>query len=343
MINITNGIIPKYFDMNKFKKIVEIGVFNNNKHFSLKIRKHILKMHISISPYDLLSYIEYINDLINKNHLIVDDMKYLAKTIFIIIRRWNGDYYKNFYKNFPVVDKKYMFVIKYRGENITIFNIKSMNSINNDNYHDAMILYEYFKEENFTKKLPLFMASFKKRLLKNIIILSGKKRVGKDTVGDFYIGLNPTYNRFAFADGLKDFTLKLLRFLTNQHHHIHDDKDKQMIHINKFISMRELLQKLGDITRNIDENIWVRYLNKKMKYRQNIVITDCRYEDELSYIIKKHGKSSVKHIRITRGNDDECNNDEHKSEKLDFNKYDILCKNDGSITDLYDKVKNFND
>jgi hypothetical protein len=117
------------------------------------------------------------------------------------------------------------------------------------------------------------------------------------------------------------------------------------------ITYRELLQKVGtEAMRNvIHENVWVNAL--MVDYGKNIwdptlndfiepnwVITDMRFPNEMDAVKAKGGIT----IRVNRTNRWNKPQDiEHASETaLDNHKFDYVIDNNGSISDLVDKVKN---
>jgi dephospho-CoA kinase len=106
-------------------------------------------------------------------------------------------------------------------------------------------------------------------------ILIGRAGSGKDTVADYLIE-KYGFHRYSFAEKLKEVALDLFP--------VQFKKDR-----------RNLLQQLGAKLREINEDVWVNYLLHTMPGNSitNIVITDCRYENEYD-ICTKDGFIAVK-------------------------------------------------
>lgn len=183
-----------------------------------------------------------------------------------------------------------------------------------------------------------------------IIGLSGKARSGKDTMAAILIK-NFNFERFSFADTLKNevskcFDIELKYFhddnLKDSEYNFEikqqnieklyssfeqsletifpeDKKDKVFSFVGKKTKTpRELLQVIGtDLARNcLDDEIWIKLGKKRLKNvkADNIIITDCRFENERKAIkdmggnlglVKREGlSSSSSHISENQfGND----------------------------------------
>ncbi len=110
------------------------------------------------------------------------------------------------------------------------------------------------------------------------LLLIGRAGSGKDTVAEYLIE-KYGFRKHGFADKLKEVALELFPdiYLYNQ--------DKK----------RSLLQQLGVKLREINENVWVDYLLRKIGvYAQKLVITDCRFQNEYDILTSKHGFIPVK-------------------------------------------------
>lgn len=126
-----------------------------------------------------------------------------------------------------------------------------------------------------------------------IIGISGKKGSGKDTFATFLEDkLVTKYNlkvvHKAFADNLK----KCCAILSGQFDWVfydQDNKDKKAGLLN--ITNRELMQKFGDLTRQLDPDIWIKLaLNLDFKSEPDIlIITDVRYKNEAKAIKDRGG------------------------------------------------------
>jgi chaperonin cofactor prefoldin len=181
--------------------------------------------------------------------------------------------------------------------------------------------------------------------MKNLIGITGFKRSGKDTAGEYFI--NKGYIKYAFAGPLKKACKEIFMFSDEQTEG--DDKEK---HDNIWnISAIQLFQRFGtEIFRerlsdfypemeNIKENFWT--YRFKIWYQEQleknkdvlIVVTDVRFDNEVD-IIKELGGIIIKVER-----NQVTNLDEHKSEtSIGKIKHDYLVKNDSDIEKYYEKL-----
>lgn len=154
-----------------------------------------------------------------------------------------------------------------------------------------------------------------------LIGLSGKKRVGKDTVGH-WLEVKHEFDRISFAALLKKFARRLGWSGRK------DDKG------------RKFLQDLGMVVRTYDENFWVdeafREIVKieRKTGQENFVVTDVRFRNEARRIKEEGGVM----VRITRP--DEIADDSHASEtELDNYTFDHVIESvHGDLNSLYARV-----
>lgn len=105
----------------------------------------------------------------------------------------------------------------------------------------------------------------------------------------------------------------------------------------KDVEGRSLLQKIGDGTRKKNKNFWVKIIYESIllfsEDNDYIIIADCRYENEYSFL--KNKKLDVVSVRIERPNfensltEEQRKNDSETS--LDNYDFDFYIKNDDSI------------
>jgi adenylate kinase family enzyme len=189
--------------------------------------------------------------------------------------------------------------------------------------------------------------------LKNIILISGKKQSGKNTVAD-YISNKYEYTQMSFAEELKEYVAKLLKSM-GVHNNGFDirssdfEKDefkKQVIPYRfnkKKRTYRELLQYFGtEMMRNFfNDELWVEIVCDQISMfhkSKSIVISDWRFTNEYNSINEAFKNThNIITIRVER---ESCNfNDSHISENAlrDF-KYDCVIDNNGTKDELYDKI-----
>ena len=141
-----------------------------------------------------------------------------------------------------------------------------------------------------------------------IIGVVGYISSGKGTVGDI-LEREHGYKKFAFADALKDAVASifvwprgLLEGDTNASRAFRERIDPWWSH--KFgyeVTPRLILQKFGtEACRNgIADNIWIAALEKRIHGYEDVVITDCRFPNEIDFIRSAGGVI----VRVRRGED----------------------------------------
>lgn len=164
-----------------------------------------------------------------------------------------------------------------------------------------------------------------------LIGIIGKKESGKDTLGDYLVN-NYQYQKYSFALPLKKVCKEL--FLLDDEQLINHTL-KETIDTRWGLSPRQMLQKVGTdlIRNNINENFWI--LHFKFWYnnnKNNIVITDCRFQNEVN-IIKELGGIVIKLNRNTE------RIDTHISEDIDkLTGFDYTLDNNSTKEQLYKSI-----
>ena len=180
-----------------------------------------------------------------------------------------------------------------------------------------------------------------------IIGLVGYIGSGKGTVGDILVR-NHQYTKFAFADALKDAVATifmwprgLLEGDSNASRAFRERVDPWWSH--KFgyeVTPRLILQKFGTeaCRHGISDNIWITALEKRMHGYENVVISDCRFPNEIDFIRSVGGVI----VRVRRGEDPTTEelSKMHISETA-WNNYDpdFVIHNEGTKDDLKENVK----
>lgn len=190
-----------------------------------------------------------------------------------------------------------------------------------------------------------------------IISLCGKARAGKDTsalyIQDMFWDRGIDFEIASYARELKE-KIKYDFDMTDEQVYgdlkeVPDERYiKEILPVSGtggqeqqtvYWTPRELLQYFGtDVYRNIDPNIWVRLLRKKLDPNKNYIITDARFPNELDWAADGGG------YRITVQRDDrsDIHNDGHASETSlnDFETpNDIYIKNNGTLDDLKEGLR----
>jgi len=167
--------------------------------------------------------------------------------------------------------------------------------------------------------------------MNKLIGFSGKARSGKDSCCDI-MTTNYGYIRHAFADKLKEaasvyFGIPLVWCYD-------DEKDTRVVPAYG-MTIRQLLQKFGtESTRDVfGADFWINRLSMDLNFDNINCISDVRFDNEANWI-RNHGGII---IHIERPSLDM--NMEHSSELgIDKNVSDITIINDGSLSDLGNKV-----
>lgn len=175
----------------------------------------------------------------------------------------------------------------------------------------------------------------------NLIGICGRKRHGKDTLGD-YLVKNYGYTKIGFADAVKEACKCIFGFNDDQLYGDLKEVD------DKFwgASSRKVLQyvatdlfrdQIGNVLPEIKDNIWIKVVENKILQNpdKKYVITDIRFANELDFIKSRGGLS----IKVKR--DTIKSTDSHISESfIDELETDCVIKNNGTIDQLYDKLMN---
>lgn len=203
-----------------------------------------------------------------------------------------------------------------------------------------------------------------------IIGITGFISSGKDTIAD-YLTTFHGFRRISFAASLKDaisdvfgWDREMLEGTTKDSREWREQVDpwwSERLNMPQ-LSPRWILQQWGtEVCRNSFHNdIWVASVeNKLLKTNDNIVITDCRFKNEIEGIRRSGGKV----IRVTRGPEPEWYKDaimynkgpqnigwalaKHRLEQLGIHAseyssvgldYDHYITNDGTIDDLHKEI-----
>lgn len=142
------------------------------------------------------------------------------------------------------------------------------------------------------------------------IAITGKMCSGKSTIAQFIQSTDNQYQIFSFGKKVKEVASDL--FKMNPEH-----KD------------RTLLTSIGTKMREIDPDIWTKYIIHQTKDTNFCIIDDLRYQNEYEYLIKNNFKiiqlivsPEIQEERIKKiypnNYQDHLNNRNHISEKNEF-------------------------
>lgn len=183
-----------------------------------------------------------------------------------------------------------------------------------------------------------------------VVLISGKKYHGKDTFGDL-LGWQLTnkgknVHTMAFAGHLKQLCMMLFKKLTPEHT-FGSLKEEKIDGYNR--TAREIMQHIGEYFRSVDNSYWINVLKDKIKNNvfnsnvQYVIVTDCRYPNELDWSDMNEYVDRVYKVRVIRP--EITSYDGHISEvALDaYENFNFKVINDGTIDDLRQTAKNIAD
>ena len=207
--------------------------------------------------------------------------------------------------------------------------------------------------------------------MSQIIGIVGFIGSGKDTVADYLVNFH-RFKRESFANSLKDavsqvfgWDRELLEGRTQESREWRETQDEWWTkRLKKDITPRYVLQYWGTevIRKGFHDDMWVASLEHRLLNTKNdIVITDCRFPNEIKAIRAAGGKV----VRIRRGAEptwfDEAVSmnrgparnmtwalSKQKIEKLKVHasetawvgqKFDVVLNNDGTIEELYQQIE----
>ena len=180
-----------------------------------------------------------------------------------------------------------------------------------------------------------------------IIGLVGFIGAGKGTVRDILVREHG-YHGFAFADALKDavstiFTWPrgLLEGDSNASRAFRERIDPWWSHkLGYEVTPRLILQKMGTeaCRHGIADNIWIAALEKRIHGYDDVVISDCRFPNELDFVRSAGGII----VQVNRGNaptKEELSKMHISETAWNYIVPDYIVDNDGTLQELKDKIK----
>lgn len=169
-----------------------------------------------------------------------------------------------------------------------------------------------------------------------IIALTGLPRSGKDTFAGFLVE-HHGFARLSFAEPLKAAAAVLLDRPVCQCNGFNEDGtpfDREAALPEWGFSMRWFLQRFGTecLRDQIHKDFWITHMRRRLETRraQNVVITDCRFQNETD-MVREMGGIIVEIVRPgTKGSD-------HSSDARIYP--DITVYNNLTVTDLARRAK----
>lgn len=162
-----------------------------------------------------------------------------------------------------------------------------------------------------------------------IIGIAGQARMGKDTLGAFLLPVTEEWQITSFAFQLKHHLSDLLNIDIDT---LEELKLKNEKPNGLQMTIRKTMQHFGDSMRCIDPDIWIKATFRNA-VKNKIIITDVRYENEISYLKKK------KAFLILIGNIEKLNYDTAPSESYLRHVTEYMLKNTSEHIHVADKYK----
>ena len=208
--------------------------------------------------------------------------------------------------------------------------------------------------------------------MSRIIGICGFIGSGKDTVADYLVNFHG-FRRESFANSLKDavsqvfgWDRELLEGRTKQSREWREKRDDWWSkRLGREITPRWVLQYWGTevVRKGFHNDMWVASLENRLRQTQDdIVITDCRFPNEIKAIKSVGGNvirikrgpepvwythainynKGMKRIGWALGKEELEKAGIHASEySWVGSKFDVVLGNDGTLDDLYDQVEQF--
>ena len=121
-----------------------------------------------------------------------------------------------------------------------------------------------------------------------IIAIAGPAGSGKDTAANFINRQNNLYCKYRFADPIKRTIKTLFDFTEEQ---IEDRHLKEQIDLRWGFSPREAMQRFGtEFGRDLKDDIWLKFAERALHKNGNLVIGDCRFENEAEWVRNNGGQ-----------------------------------------------------
>lgn len=196
-----------------------------------------------------------------------------------------------------------------------------------------------------------------------IIGICGFKSSGKDTISDFLVS-NYGFKKLSFADSLKDVVAIMFDWDRNKLEGLNEDDREWRETIDTYwsntlnipnLTPRYVLQYFGTelFRNNFHKDIWVKIVERNISKYKNVVISDCRFPNEIDMVQRNGGiiihvyKSLPNWFWKYRNNFGELS-DVHIADmnKMHMSELEWICcnidhhvHNNGTKNILYEKIK----
>lgn len=173
-----------------------------------------------------------------------------------------------------------------------------------------------------------------------VIVLSGKKRVGKDTVSSILSGMISNKGKYFHKIAIAGKIKKMLSVLTGNSVDAYLDRNKEEVIFKEGLTPRDMYRKLGDLIR---DNLGKTYLidqvvskcNRLVDFYDYVFITDMRYLHEFEEL----KKLDPIFIRIKKDVEGDNHSSEVDLDNLPDSEFDYVIDNNGSLKDLENNLQ----
>lgn len=176
-----------------------------------------------------------------------------------------------------------------------------------------------------------------------VIGIKGEIGSGKSTSTEYLV--DALSNNFKVNEYFHSYKLKkIVSELSNEPIEKLMSQDGKNTYIDMYdLTLGQMLQIVGDGLRElVTKDIWIKLLNNSINNSDNdiVIISDMRYINEYENIKKFDKHVTIEIIRpVNDINSNSTRNIKHRSEtELNGIKMDYTVVNDGSLTDLYNKL-----
>ena len=174
-------------------------------------------------------------------------------------------------------------------------------------------------------------------IMKQILLLSGYARSGKDSVANL-LEEEKGYRRFAFADALKEMVSNHTGIPVSMFHSL--QKDSVIPGPSSSKTYRDLLIEVADQKRAIDPDIFSRFVGAQLveSGSERIVISDWRYKREESFLRSTLDPAVYRIVRGRVHRSTVIPSEKPIEHDLDGEPMDVVIENNGSLASLRDAV-----
>ena len=165
------------------------------------------------------------------------------------------------------------------------------------------------------------------------IAITGQMRSGKDTFANYFMMRG--FQKVAFGDGIKEISYKLFPEKMSEG------------------KPRELYQSLGQKLREIDQNVWINLLDRRVKTMEaygatNFIVTDLRQLNEYEFlkengftIVKIEADDELRKMRMEQAGDMYTPESFYHETEVTVNAipYDYLVTNNNGYADLSEQAR----